>query len=137
MLRWLRPPHRDNMKPKVLCICQGGNCRSAGLATALKGTYGCDALNAGTSWQEPDTMYMLCRWANIIILVEPRVLCEHSKVNQPAWDACVVWDKEFVFKRKIFDVGADIWGNPLADSYQTLIHSRKDEFLPWIEPFRS
>jgi hypothetical protein len=95
----------------------------------LKGTYGLDAFSASSHWQSRDTMLMLCRWADLIVMVEPRVLCAHSKVNQPRWDACAAWEPEFDAKRLIFDVGADVWGNPLDPAYHIMIKARIGEIL--------
>jgi hypothetical protein len=121
------------MKPKVLVVCQGGNVRSSGLATLLKGTYGCDALNMGTGWAQPETQRVLCEWADWIVPIEPRQLCLHSSVNQPLWDASVMWEERYDHKRVIFDVGEDRWGNPMAEGYQDFLRGRIEPLLEYIK----
>lgn len=55
---------------KILCICQGGNVRSATLGFVLKYAYGVDALAAGWEKNSPDTLLMLNGWADHVLIVE-------------------------------------------------------------------
>ena len=84
---------------KVLCLCQGGNVRSVALAYLLK--YGADTDALACSWQKntPETIQMLCEWADAIALLE-----SSFKVHVPT---------RYHDKIAIFDVGPDRWGNPL------------------------
>ena len=93
---------------KILCVCVGGNCRSATLAYMLKYHYGHDALACGIEGNTQETVTMLAEWADRIIAVEPEIkealsAHVHSKVT--------VWD-----------VGPDRWFNPPASLMQIFSH---------------
>ena len=51
-------------KPRVLCVCAGGNVRSASVAYKLK-ELGVDALTLGVLRNEPETGKMLLDWADV------------------------------------------------------------------------
>lgn len=96
------------MKKKVLTVCNGGNVRSTMLAEVLKGQFGIDAINIGTYWTTPDTMHMLCQWADIIAPVEPRA----AQLPQPDlhyWDNSPIW--QYPEKIRIARIGPDAWGH--------------------------
>lgn len=96
------------MKKKVLAVCNGGNCRSPALAEVLKGTFNCDAIAIGTYWAQPETMHMLCKWADIIAPVEPR----DAKLPDPDiryWMASPIW--QYPEKIRVANIGPDIWGH--------------------------
>lgn len=54
---------------KFLCVCEGGNSRSVGLAFLLKYYCGQDAIAYTWRHQSPETMEMLCNWAEHIVLM--------------------------------------------------------------------
>ena len=117
------------MKRKVLCVCIGGTVRSVGIKDALNGTYGCDALAASAIWQSADTMWMLCTWADLIVPVEPRSLPKGPIQYEKAWWACAMWEREFDSKRKVFDLGPDVWGNARDSALQGIIRARIKELM--------
>ena len=86
-------------KMKVVCMCQGGNSRSAGCGFILKYEYGMDALACGWEGNTPETLEMLFNWAEAIIIMEAKFVS-------------YVPDQ---YRSKVFvvDVGPDRWFNSL------------------------
>ena len=87
------------MKGKIVCICQGGNSRSVALAYLLKYHYKIDALACGWEKNTPETIAMLCEWADVVCILQKEFIQYvpekyHSKVD-------------------VFDVGPDKWFNGL------------------------
>lgn len=80
---------------KVLCMCQGGNSRSVGMAYLLKYFFNLDALSCSWEKNSQETINMLCKWADKIIVME-----EKFKIYIPIG---------FKYKVLICDVGEDIW----------------------------
>ena len=117
------------MKRKVLCVCIGGTVRSVGIKDVLNGNHGCDALAASAIWQSPDTMWMLCTWADLIVPVEPRSLPKGPRQYEKQWMECAMWEREFAAKRKVLDLGPDVWGNARDAALQQIIHARIKEIL--------
>lgn len=105
-------PTTPTIPSKVLCVCAGGNCRSATLAYMLKYHYGVDALAVGVEGNSRDTLMMLCAWAHKIIVVDKTL-----KDQIPM---------QHLEKTVIYEVGPDRWFTPpvglmmLFDSH--LIH---------------
>lgn len=99
------------MKKKVLTVCIGGVVRSVGLKDVLNGHFNCDGIAASAVWNDHETIRMLCRWADIVIPVEPRNLPQGPEEYKAAWNSCPMWDTEFDGKRRVIDLGPDIWGN--------------------------
>lgn len=84
---------------RVVCMCQRGNVRSAGLAYLLKDYYGGhDAVAIG--WQTAGTELkdILFKWADKIIVLEPYMVA-----HVPA---------EYKTKMSVYDVGPDVYGTP-------------------------
>lgn len=57
---------------KFLCICEGGNVRSVGLAYILKQIHGQDALAASWRFNSSATLRTLVEWADYIVLMQPK-----------------------------------------------------------------
>jgi len=83
---------------KILCVCQGGNCRSVHLAYLLKYRYGVDAMAIGFERNSRETLTLLCQWADAIIVVE-------GKYRDEIPDG-------FYEKIHVMDVGEDQWFSP-------------------------
>ena len=86
---------RINIK-KFLCICQGGNVRSVGMAFALKYSGHQDALAASWQTNTPETLKMLYDWANYIVLMQGEF---HKYIPSV-----------YATKIRIVDVGPDKFG---------------------------
>ena len=84
---------------KLLCLCQGGNSRSAGLAYVLKYGYGHDALAVGWHRNSDKTRAMLYKWADRIFIVQAEFM---QYVPEP-----------FRKKVTVYELGPDIWFNSL------------------------
>ena len=84
---------------KILCICQGGNVRSVACGYVLKYMYGVDAVAASWEKNSPETLDMLCRWADAIFVMQPEFV---EKVYEP-----------YRTKVHVIDVGPDVWFNSL------------------------
>ncbi len=65
----LPPLPMDDKKMKILCLCNQGNNRSVQFAHLLK-QEGHDAIAAGVDANSPETIKMLCDWADRIIITE-------------------------------------------------------------------
>ncbi len=94
------------MKKKILCVCQGGNVRSVALATLLKQVYRQDALACGIEKNQPETVRLLCSWANVIVVMEPQFA-----EALPTGTATL----------KVCDVGRDRFGRPNHPELQALV----------------
>ena len=84
------------MTERYLCVCDGGNVRSAALAFVLKWELKQEAIAAGRLHLSPDTMAMLCDWASLIVLMQP-----HMIESIP---------EQFHAKVRVIDVGEDRFG---------------------------
>lgn len=56
---------------KILTCCFGGNVRSVGCKFVLHMKYGHDVLACGVDHNTPETIEMLCNWADYVIVMEP------------------------------------------------------------------
>lgn len=82
-------------KKKILCACNGGNVRSVSLAYFLKEAYGHDALAIGLKVNSPETIQLLCEWAERIVIFEQKML---DRIPE-----------EFHKKTRLLSTGKDIW----------------------------
>ena len=87
---------KEPNSPSYLIVCDGGNVRSASLATTLKLDYGREAIAVGRLYMSPETLVMLSEWADRIVITQPHMIesipeYQHHKVN-------------------IVDFGPDSWG---------------------------
>lgn len=80
---------------KILCVCDQGNNRSVTFAHLLK-YKGHETLSAGLQTNSPETLTMLFKWADIIII---------TAVDQDIPD-------EFVPKVTLMNVGPDTYPRP-------------------------
>ena len=89
-----------NNNEKILCVCEGGNVRSVTLAYILK-MNGIDALACGVTWNKSETVEMLFKWADKILIADKANILDkipeqyHSKITD-------------------MEIGSDIWGQPLG-----------------------
>jgi galactitol-specific phosphotransferase system IIB component len=99
---------------KVLTVCHGGNVRSVALAYVLKTLAGADALAASVKHNSPQTLNMLCDWADRIIVVQAHYA---DKIPQSHRN-----------KVRVYDVGRDRWFNSLHPQLLSMFqhHVRQD-----------
>ncbi len=84
---------------KILCVCQNGNNRSVQFAHLLRYKYQpCDTIPVGTDMHSKETLDMLYKWADIIIVVEDKLA---FKVPS-----------KYESKIKIWNVGEDRYPRP-------------------------
>ena len=102
-------------KPKILCICRGGNIRSVSLKHTLNETGRYDALALGPEFNTPETCEMLYRWADIIIVASS----ELAKLIPQEWHV----------KLEVWHIGPDIWGTPwhenLRQTWRNILRAKK------------
>jgi hypothetical protein len=91
---------------RILCVCHGGRVRSVALRHILIDQFGHDVLACGAAKQSTETMAMLCRWAEAILLLEPG----YVEAVPP----------EFRHKSQVLDVGPDTWGDDVKTACTTL-----------------
>lgn len=95
----------DKTHMKVLCLCAGGAVRSVTLAFVLKYEYKIDAIAASLEKNSEDTLEMLYKWADRIIVVQVGM-----EDNIPV---------EHLEKTLCLDIGPDRWG---ASLHQELLN---------------
>ena len=101
--------------PSYLVVCDGGNVRSAAIATTLKVTHGREATAVGRLFMRPDTMYELCRIFDKIILTQPHMI---ESVPQIFHDKVI-----------IADIGPDRWGISIPQELNTLADDITDALI--------
>jgi len=97
------------MKRKALCVCIGGRVRSVALADMLR-LRGWDAIPMSSEWTSPQTAWMLCDWADLIIPIRPRDQTDEPPQFHEKWRECPMWDAQYDRKRTILNLGPDVWG---------------------------
>ena len=113
---------------KILCVCNGGNCRSVALAEVLKGIYGHEAVAIGTYWFSPTSQASFADWAERILFVEPR----QAKLPEPdltRWMNSPLWSPGYDDKRRVVPIGPDIWGHSNWDAIKKAAHAALKEVL--------
>lgn len=108
-------------KKKVLAVCIGGTVRSVAIKDMLNSFHNCDALAASAIAQSYGTMKMLCEWADVIIPVEPQDLPFGPEKFKASWAECVMWIEEYDHKRRVLNIGPDVWGNARHPDLSELI----------------
>lgn len=83
---------------KFLCICAGGNVRSRAMAWALMELHRQEALSVGAQYNRPETIAMLCEWADRIVVMEPSFV--------------TAVPVQLRTKVAVCDVGEDLYGSP-------------------------
>ena len=90
-----------HIRKKILCVCEGGFTRSVCLAMHLKHTNrGHDALAASWRFNDPETLEILCAWAEMIVIMQPNMILKIPPVHRG--------------KTKCCDVGPDNYGHSLV-----------------------
>lgn len=80
---------------KILTMCQGGNSRSVGMAFLLKYKYNIDAIACSWEKNSPETLDMLFKWADSILIMEA------------SFEKFI--PSEYKNKIIVTDVGEDVW----------------------------
>lgn len=101
-------------KKKYLCICDAAVTRSYALATSLKIDFGREAISVGRYYISPDTMKMLCEWADIIVTAQ-----EH-----------MIESIEADYRHKVVcaNMGEDVWGHKLAQD----LYMKAGRIATWL-----
>jgi hypothetical protein len=87
---------KEENSPSYLIVCDGGNVRSASLATTLKLDYGREAIAVGRLYMSPHTMEILTDWADRIVVTQPHMIESIPEHNHN--------------KVSVIDFGIDQWG---------------------------
>jgi predicted protein tyrosine phosphatase len=85
-------------KTRFLCLCEGGNSRSVGLAFILKHYCDADAIAAGWRFMSSEALDMLYEWADRIVVMQPYI---SEKVPE-----------KYADKVSVCDVGEDRYFRP-------------------------
>lgn len=110
---------------RIICVCNGGNCRSVALAEVLKGQYGHEAFAVGTYWFRKSSQETLFQWAERIFVVEPF----DAKLPQPdltKWQDSPIWLPAYDSKRIVLPIGPDIWGHTKWDEIKAVCRKAVD-----------
>jgi len=84
---------------KILTICRGGLVRSVALASVLRYEVGHDPIAYGVEKGTPETMKMLCAWADRVVVMQQEYEMVMGLYYTSLFNVC--------------DVGPDVWSNPL------------------------
>jgi predicted xylose isomerase-like sugar epimerase len=102
--------------PKFLCVCQGGNNRSAALARILRDEFGQEAVPIGHLRVSQNSLSYFCAWADYVIAMT-REIADCIR-------ACTA------NKLRIVDVGEDRWVTPyhpeLVDGLRPIVSGWRD-----------
>jgi len=98
---------------KILTVCEGGNVRSVGLAYALKSN-GQDAVAASWRFNTKETLAMLYRWADFIVVMQPEMMEHIPNRYKP--------------KLRCIDVGPDRFGSAFHPELQGIFQAH---MLDW------
>lgn len=90
---------------KFLCVCQGGNNRSAALARILHDDHGQEAVPVGHLRLSEGSLSYFCEWADYVVAMTSEIA-----THIPA---------RFVGKVRVVDVGEDVYGNPYHSQLST------------------
>lgn len=112
---------------KILTVCIGGMVRSAGISDVLRNDMGIDSVALSAINNHDDTMVMMCEWADVIVPVEPQYENEVPNEYKFKWGNCKMWDTGFNNKRKVMNLGADVWGNARHPELRQIIKTRINE----------
>lgn len=111
---------------RILCVCNGGNCRSVATAEVLKGVYGHEAIAIGTYWFSRESQIKFGEWANLVIIVEPY----DAALPEPdltRWKASPLWSDLFDSKRRLIPLGPDKWGHSNWDAIKAAANAALKE----------
>jgi len=100
---------------KILCVCSAGINRSGAMAYILKRN-GHDALTIGADRNSPETIEMLSKWSDAIVVMQPRFVAAIPEAYRN--------------KIRICDVGLDTYGSP---THHVLIDRVKTYVEKWGE----
>ncbi len=102
---------------KILTVCERNNNRSVVLASILREERGeRDVISCGTQTFSPETLNMLCQWADKIVLVD-----EILKYQFPF--------DPYINKVVIIPIGQDRWGYSHNSDLQDLIREMLDKTI--------
>lgn len=102
---------------KILCLCNQGNNRSVQFAHLLR-YWRHDTLPAGTETNSPETLAMLCNWADVIITT----------------DTTQIVPDEYKSKVKLWDVGKDSYPRPFNDELNEIARDILNDNESWLKP---
>lgn len=92
---------------KILCVCEHGNNRSVNFAQRLKYKYKADTISIGLTTTSQETLAMLYKWADYIIIPEKRL----RQLMPDGFDE----------KIKYFEVGEDHFPRPFHPVLDRLV----------------
>ncbi len=92
---------------KIVTQCRGGNVRSVAAKFLLHVKYGHDVLACGFEFNTPETVKMLCEWADYIVVMKDE-FCKEIPI-------------EFKDKMVCYHVGPDRFGYAFHPELQQMI----------------
>ncbi len=101
---------------KILCVCRNGFSRSVATRICLNKRGYKNVIAVGGEVTSSETMDMLCKWADIILLAKP----EH--------DVFITNGNEDKIDRR-FTIGEDMWFHPLSRRMHKVINEQLDKIL--------
>jgi len=107
---------------KILTICKGGLVRSVALASVLRYEVGHDAIAYGVEKGTPETMRMLCAWADRIVVMQEEYREATKQYCYSASHGCSLC---------VCDVGPDVWSNPLHPDLLLKVRQYVAEWGVW------
>lgn len=93
-----------------VCVCEGGNVRSAGLAYRLKDIHKQDAIAVSWRWNTTETLRLLFEWSDYVVFMQPEFVDRIDSTLMTFQD-----------KFRVVDVGLDRFRNPFHPDLQALL----------------
>lgn len=104
-------------RSKILCVCEGGNCRSVTMATLLKyyfrGHF--DVLAMSLAKNSIPTKLMLYHWADLVLTVAEDIDAEVRE------EARVVYGMP-TDRIRLIPIGRDMWGKSMHPEFVPVVH---------------
>ena len=114
---------------KIIVCCLGGVCRSVGLCDILRNDHGIDAFAVGLCNTTAEGQAFLYEWADRIIVVEPQDAESVPEQYQETWSNAEVWNPKWDAKRKVIDIGPDVWGKARHPELRAIWKAKIDEVI--------
>lgn len=99
---------------KFLCVCEAGTVRSGALAYSLRYNFSQKRVfQASGAKSDQEDLDLLAAWADYIIVLDQKFKDRFEKFSK---------------KVRVFDVGPDVWKNPLHSELQRIVSEKAQEW---------
>lgn len=103
------------VRKRFLTVCEGGIVRSVSLAAVLRWDFAQDAVPLSGAKSSDEVIRLLSEWSEYIVIMWSPAVERIPKVH--------------AHKIRLFDVGPDIWGNPMHPKLRDLVGGKAEEWM--------